>query len=161
MSLQGLTAPALAAFVAVTLYVAKAWVDRRDRKRQLFAEAYQWYAAYKEFPYAIRRRRGEDPGAERVRLSEAVREVQAKLDYFRVWTALEAPAVGAAYAELLDQLRLVAGGSMRQAWLEEPTSTDEGMNFPAGRVDLSALRPYEDHYLQAVRRHLSFRHRNT
>ncbi len=150
-----LLAAALTGLVAVVLAWAKARSEARARSRILFAEAYQWYAAYKEFPYAVRRRRTtprETAGAEeRIRLSEAMREVQAKLDYFRVWTALEDPAAGAAYATLLKQCRIVAGGSIRDAWLEPGTSRDPDMNIPPPRVDLRARESYEDAYQAAVR----------
>lgn len=150
-----LLAAALTGLVAVVLAWAKARSEARARSRLLFAEAYQWYAAYKEFPYAVRRRRTtprESAAAdERIRLSEAMREVQAKLDYFRVWTALEDPAAGAAYATLLKQCRIVAGASIREAWREPGTRRDADMNIPPPRVDLSALQPYEDAYQTAVR----------
>lgn len=148
-----LLAAALTGLVAILLARAKTKNEARERSRLLFAEAYQWYAAYKEFPYAVRRRRTtprETAAAEeRVRLSEAMREVQSKLDYFRVWTALEDPAAGAAYATLLKQCRIVAGGSIREAWREPGTSRDADMNIPPERV-LRAQEPYEDAYQAAV-----------
>lgn len=147
-----LFAAAIAALVAVVLHTLKAKAEHRARARELYAEAYQWYAAYKEFPYAIRRRSPDEPAAERVRLSEAVRDVQAKLDYFRVWTALENAVVGASYADLLAELRRIAGTSMHDAWTEPAAADDTDMNFPPGRVDLAALASAEQRYLDAVRR---------
>lgn len=149
-----LLAAALAAVVAVLLHLLKRRADERARARVLYSEAYEWYAAYKEMPYAIRRRRADDPAAERIRLSETVREIQARLDHFKTWTALENANVGAAYVDLLRQLRLVAGKSMHDAWNEPGTDTDGGMNMPVDRVDLAALAPYEDAYLAEVRRAL-------
>lgn len=150
-----LLAAAITGLVAVVLAWAKARSEARARWRLLFAEGYQWYAMYKEFPYAVRRRRTtprETAAAEeRVRLSEAMREVQAKLDYFRVWTALEDAAAGAAYATLLKECRIVAGGSVRGAWREPGTSRDADMNIPPERVDLQSLQPSEDAYQAAVR----------
>lgn len=145
-----LFAAALAATVAVLLHVLKSRLDERARVRVLYAEAYEWYAAYKEMPYAIRRRRVDDPAAERIRLSETVREIQAKLDHFKTWTALENARVGTAYAALLRELRRVAGTSMHDAWNEPGTDADSAMNMPSGRVDLSPLVPYEEAYLAEV-----------
>lgn len=149
-----LFAAAIAAFVAVLLHLLRSRADQRDRARVLYAEAYEWYAAYKEMPYAIRRRRIDDPAGERIRLSETVREIQARLDHFKTWTALENADVGAAYADLLSELRQVAGTSMHDAWNEPGTDTDRAMNMPPGRVDLTPLRSFEDDYLAAVRRAL-------
>ncbi len=150
-----LFAAALAAAVAVFLHLFKGRADERGRAQVLYAEAYEWYAAYKEMPYAIRRRRVDDPAAERIRLSETVRDIQARLDHFKTWTALENAHVGAAYADLLRELRRVAGTSMHDAWNESGTDTDGEMNMPPGRVDdLTPLGPYEDAYLAEVRRAL-------
>ena len=150
-----LLAAALTGLIAVGLARAKSRSESRERSRLLFAEAYQWYAAYKEFPYAVRRRRttprNSAPADERIRLSEALRTVQEKLDYFRVWTALEDKDAGAAYSRLLAELRKVAGGSIRAAWREPGATRDEDMNIPPSRVDLSALQEFETQYQDAVR----------
>ena len=55
--------------------------EERSRQRDLFASAFQAYAAYRELPYAVRRRRHDEPAAERVRLSETTREIQSRLSY--------------------------------------------------------------------------------
>jgi hypothetical protein len=149
-----LFAAAVAAVVAMLLHLLKSRADERGRVRLLYAEAYEWYASYKEMPYAIRRRRVDDASAERIRLSETIREIQARLDHFKTWTALENKHVGAAYADLLRELRQVAGTSMHDAWNEPGTDTDTAMNMPVGRIDLSPLVPYEDAYLTEVRRAL-------
>lgn len=150
-----LLAAALTGLIAIWLARAKSRSESRERSRLLFAEAYQWYAAYKEFPYAVRRRRttprNSAPADERIRLSEALRAVQEKLDYFRVWTALEDKDAGAAYSRLLAELRKVAGGSIRDAWREPGATRDEDMNIPPLRVDLSALQRFEKQYQDAVR----------
>lgn len=149
-----LLAAALAAAVAVVLHLARSRADERARARVLYAEAYEWYAAYKEMPYAIRRRRVDEPAAERIRLSETVREIQARLDHFKTWSALEDARVGTAYANLLRELRRVAGTSMHDAWNEPGADTDGAMNMASGRVDLSPLTPYEAAYLAEVQRAL-------
>jgi hypothetical protein len=146
-----LLAAAIAAAIAVLLHLLKTRGEERARARILYAAAYQWYAAYKEMPYAIRRRRVDDPAAERIRLAETTREIQAKLDHFKTWTALENPDVGNAYADLLRELRRVAGASMHDAWNEPGTDTDAAMNMAPGRVDLAALAKHEEAYLAAVR----------
>ncbi|WP_156077561.1 hypothetical protein [Saccharothrix sp. NRRL B-16314] len=43
---------------------------KRNTVRTTFAEALAAYSSYMEFPYAIRCRRADAPGEERVRLSE-------------------------------------------------------------------------------------------
>ena len=46
------------------------------------AAAFEAYTAYKEFPYAIRRRRADDPEGERIRLSEARSDRAASTNSF-------------------------------------------------------------------------------
>ena len=80
----GISAGVSAAIGLVTLWVAGIRAERA-RRRELYADALAGTMAYREFPYAIRRRRAEDPdrSGERVRISEAVREVQHDLSKAR------------------------------------------------------------------------------
>jgi hypothetical protein len=154
-----LSAAVIAALItaAINLWLArrKSREEERARIRNTLAEAFQAYASYKEFPYAVRRRRHDQAAEERIRLSEALREVQARLTYFDAWTKTENPEVGAAYAALIAELRRVAGGAIRQAWLDPPCTDDTGMNIPPDVVDLSALNPLEKAYLPAATSHLA------
>ena len=152
----------LAAIVTATVTAGLAvWAARRksreeerSRQRTLFAEAYQAYALYKEMPYAIRRRRHDDLPGERVRLSEALREIQGKLSFCEAWIAAESDAVGDAYSRLVAELRKVAGGAMREAWTAPPIESDADMNMPPLVIDLSALGPFELAYRESFRAHL-------
>ena len=144
----------VAAWLAVWTARRKGREEERARQRTLFAEAYQAYAAYKELPYAIRRRRADDPPAERVRLSEIGREIQARLSYYEAWTAAESTAVGDAYRCLTGELRAAAGGAMRKAWEAPPITRDDQMNMAPEIVDLSELPSLEAKFMGAVKEHL-------
>lgn len=159
----GLTAAVLSAAViaaivsgAITTALARRTtsLEERARVRTTLAEAYQAYADYKEFPYAIRRRRDDQPGQERVRLSDEVRRVQSRLSFYQAWTRAEDTTTGAAYNDLIGQLRRVAGTSMHAAWLEPALDDDTGMNIGPDRVDLSELRPAEEAFLKAAENHV-------
>jgi hypothetical protein len=144
----------LTGLINIWLARRKSREEDRARTRDAFAAAYATYAEYCEFAYAIRRRDPSHPEAERVRLSEALREVQARLSLHLAWTSLESPSVGDAYQRLVDQGRRVAGGAMRDAWNTGPAKTDAEVNVPSTVVALSSLRPLERDYLQAVKQHL-------
>lgn len=116
-------------------------------------------AAYKELPYAIRRRRGDQGPEERVRLSELAREIQGRLSYYRAWTRAESDDVGAAYARLLERLRATAGSASNHAWQERPVASDAEMNLGKDKVDLGDLATYEEAYITAVVRDLRNRGR--
>jgi hypothetical protein len=110
---------------------------------------------YKEMPYAIRRRDGEQPAAERVRLSEIVREIQADLSYHQSWIRSESVAVAAAYDALVAETRSVAGLAMREAWLAEPITNDGQMNIGPQLVDVRSLKSFEEAYAATVTAHLT------
>lgn len=130
-------------------------LEERARVRTTLAEAYQAYAAYKEFPYAIRRRRADQAAEERIRLSESLREVQARISYYQAWTQAESPETGAAYNDLVAQVRRIAGGAMQTAWKDPPLDNDQGMNIGPDLVDLSALRPAEQAFINAAASHVT------
>ncbi len=149
----------LAAMVAGAINV---WMARRRsreeeraRIRSTFAAAFEAYTAYKEFPYAIRRRRPDEPEAERIRLSEALRAVQEKLSYYLAWTQAESAEVGQQYAALVAEARRVAGRAMHDAWNDPPRASDPEMNIPPEVIDLRQLETAEAQYMQAVRDHLA------
>ena len=144
----------IAAAVNITLARRKSREEERARLRDRFAQAYAAYAQYCEFAYAIRRRRPDDPSAERVRISEELRKIQADLSAHEAWVKLESRTVGMVYTELIQQMRKIAGGAMRQAWIDEPATSDAGVNIPPKTVDLSPLKPYETAYMDAVAAHL-------
>ncbi|MFC4003118.1 hypothetical protein ACFS2C_09075 [Prauserella oleivorans] len=141
---------------AINIWLARRRTREEERNRihTTFAEAFAAYTAYKEFPYAIRRRRADTPGEERIRLSEALREIQASLAYHLAWTAAESEQVGKAYAELVKQVRSTAGNAMHEAWDAPANDSDSAMNIPAMLVDLSELTTREAAYIDAVRSHL-------
>jgi hypothetical protein len=145
----------LAGAVNVWMARRRSREEERARIRNTFAAAFEAYTAYKEFPYAIRRRRPDDPEAERIRLSEALRAVQEKLSYYLAWTQAESVEVGQQYGRLVAEARQVAGGAMHAAWNDPPRASDPEMNIPPEVVDLRQLDAAEAQYMQAVRDHLT------
>jgi hypothetical protein len=132
----------------------KSLEEERARLRSAFAEAFEVVVRYKEMPYAIRRRRRDEPGAERVRLSEEMRNIQTKLSYYQVWIAGESAVVGEAYANLVGELRRVAGKACHGAWKADAVWDDKEMNIGSDVVDLSALPAFERAFIGAVQQHL-------
>lgn len=142
------------ALVTVILNRRKSLEDERARIRATCADAVEVVAAYKEFPYAIRRRQKDRAAEERIRLADDMRRVQARLSYFTTWMGGEDPLLAAAFDDLVKNLRRVAGKACHDAWLAPPNDSDADMNFAPGVVDLAELAPYEDAYMAAVKIHL-------
>lgn len=147
----GISAGVAAAVGLITLWVA-GMRQERGRRRELYADALAATMAYREFPYAIRRRRSEDGhrSEERVRISESLREVQREISQFQALMRIErATAVASAYQELVGKTREIAGGYMKYAWDEEPIDSDSDMNLGLP-LDYSVLDTYVQAYLDAV-----------
>lgn len=139
-------AAVIGALASTYLARRKSREEQLARVRVMLAEAFQTVAEYKEFPYAIRRRRHDAASEERVRLSEEMTKVQSKLTFYLEWTRIENQAVGAAYGDLVHNLRLVAGTACNEAWRCPAIETDKQMNIPREQVDLTKLIPFEYKY---------------
>lgn len=153
-------AMAVSGIIAFLTFWAAGVRQERSRRQQLYADALAALVAYREFAYVIRRRRGPIPGheeiagEERVRISEALREVQKDVAFHSAWIKAEPASVAARYADLVEQTRRLAGGYMHDAWNADPLNDDAGMNIPD--IDYMPLAAYETAYLDAVRRALTF-----
>ena len=146
---------------SVLLLAINMWVsrqkDRDDRRSDLYSKAFAAVAAYKEFPYIVRRRRSGGAGVaaeERIRISEDLRHVQEQLSYHSAWMATESKRVAVAYRHLVAETRRIAGAQIHEAWLQPPATTDEAMNMPD--LGLRQLGSAESAYLDAVADHLSW-----
>jgi hypothetical protein len=150
-------APAvIAALVALAGVVASLLVNGRrsrvDRQRQRFSDAFGDVAAYREFPYVVRRRRHDEPEAERARISSELAAVQQRLNHHRATLPVESRRVGAAYAELVDATRRVAGAEIHKAWDLVPITDDAHVHVT---IDLSGIDAPQSRYLLEVRDHLA------
>lgn len=126
---------------------------RVDRQRVVFASVNADLAAYREFVYIVRRRRHDQPEAERVRISSELSAVQSRLNQNAAVLKVEAPRVADAYEALLRITRRVAGGAIRDGWNKSPITADTDIHVD---IDLSAIDPLETAYLLEVRDHLAF-----
>lgn len=149
-----LVAAILTAVVTVLLARRRHLEDERARVADSLSEASKAVAAYMEMPYAIRRRNHKEPAAERVRLSQEMAKAQADLSFHLAWTSAESTTVGAAYEELVTQLRRIAGAACHDAWLDPAPTQDADMNIPPTVVDLSPLHDYQAAYATAAQNHL-------
>lgn len=147
----------VAAVVAGAVSLTTVWITGRraekERRRQLFGQAFQAPIAYREFVYRVRRRR-DDSAEERVRISDALHEVQERLKYFDAILRVEAPPVSKVYSELVEATRDIAGRQIAEAWKRELVTLVTAAHLRD--VDFSGLKRYEDAYLQAVADLLSF-----
>jgi hypothetical protein len=148
-------APLVAATIAflgvmITLRV-NGLLAQRERLRELYADGWAAVQAYKEMAFAVRRRRVDDRPGERVRLSEALRDIQKDLSYHEALIGRERSGRAAAeYRNLVAKTREIAGGIIKRSWDEEPITSDNEMHSPEIASELQALKPFEDGYMNAV-----------
>lgn len=150
-------APAvIAALVAAVATIATLIVNGRrarvDRQRTAFADAFGDIEAYREFAYIVRRRRHDEPEAERSRISAELSAVQQKLNRHRAVLRVDAPRVAVAFAAMLDATRRIAGAAIRDGWNTPPITADRDIHLT---LDLSVIEPFQDRYLEAVADHLA------
>jgi hypothetical protein len=146
-----LIAAAIALFgVVITLAVSGRRAEH-DRLRAMYAGGWAAVQAYKEMAFAIRRRNAEDRAGERVRLSEALRDIQRDLAYHEALIGrVRRGEVGEAYGALVAATRAIAGGIIRRCWDEEPITSDKEMHAPDIAAELEPLKEIEERYLSAM-----------
>jgi hypothetical protein len=148
---SGVVAAVVAAVVSIGTTLVAGRRARLDRQRQVFATAFEAISSYKEFPYLVRRRNGNDPG-ERERITGELTAVQRQLNNSAAVLQVEAPAVAEKYELLVRELRAIVGGEIRRSWELPAIPAEESQSIED--IDLSSLAPHEKSYLEAVRKHL-------
>lgn len=136
--------------VMITLIVNGRRAER-ERLRQLYAGGWAAVQAYKEMAFAVRRRNVDESAAERVRVSEAMREIQKDLAFHEALIGRERSGqIAAEYRILVAKTREIAGGIIKRSWNENPISSDSEMHSPEIASELAALRGCEDSYMNAI-----------
>lgn len=151
-----IVAAGIAALVSIITVIVNGVLQRRDRQRQLIAEAFEKVQTYREFIYVVRRRlpdAAEKAADDRARISSDLSQVQARLKSLTALLKVEAPRVGAAYEDLVAHTRRVAGGYIRSAWTRPPDIEAGQMNVTD--VDLSVLEELDAAFLAIVRAELA------
>jgi hypothetical protein len=127
----------VAAVVAGSVSLTTVWITEarraKDRRRKLLAEAFAAAVRYREFVYRVRRRKDDGPD-ERIRLSEALSEVQEQLNNYAALLRVEAPCVSKAYSDLVAATREIAGRQIARAWGQAPLGPGECTSRGSGRT---------------------------
>ncbi|MDT0378864.1 hypothetical protein RM572_08770 [Streptomyces sp. DSM 42041] len=142
----------ITASVALLGYWVNQYIQRREMKAQLYADALQAIHDYEEMPYVIRHRPGSDEEV-RATLAQRLSEVFARLKYHQNRLTMDSSVVGEAYARLFARTRHQGGNHREEAWRTTPVSDD-------GAMPGAAYYPYDNHQefeacLLAMRRELS------
>lgn len=151
-----LLAALISAAVSIVGYWQNARAKRLDRQRQLFAEAFRSVMEYREFVYKVRRR---PPNADRSQITDALSEVQARLNLHMATLDIEAPHVASVYRALVKATRQVAGIQIAAGWTTRARQSDTDLHV--GDVDLSELEIFDQVFIRAARSRLSLKWRRS
>jgi hypothetical protein len=123
---------------------------RKDRQRELFADAFAAVTEYREYPFIVRRR-GES-GDDRQTITHDLSGVQAKLNQYVARLRIEAPRVGRAYAHVVIETKRIAGAEIRRSW--DTAAIGEGP-MHVRDIDLSELDAVDADFIEAAIDHLA------
>lgn len=98
--------------VAVLAALANHFAIRRDRRRQLYGEAFKTALGWREMLYRVRRR---GPGQERA-LIEQFHDLQEQLLYFGGWISSESKYMARSYRRLVRAVKVATEPLIRDAW---------------------------------------------
>ncbi|WP_372507559.1 type I restriction-modification system subunit M N-terminal domain-containing protein [Mycolicibacterium doricum] len=138
---------------AVLVAVLSAFIARvligRDRRRQMYGEAFRVALEWREMVYRVRRR---DNSKEHDRvLIDRFHELQERLDYYEGWIGSESRYMRRSFRRLVTVIKGATKGDLQTAWEARGRSgnADPDTNHP--KIPSSAM----DNYLLDVRSHLS------
>lgn len=116
----------IAGMVAVVGYLMVQDANRRDRKSKVYAEALSVLREYQELPYRVRRRPSCDSPT-RAQLGEQISAVMTRLGFYLRWLQIDSHEVGAAYSDLVAQVRRFGGPYRNEAWRQPLIASDGEM----------------------------------
>jgi hypothetical protein len=160
-ALNGLSAPAASLLgAAVTAIVGGAiavWLnflarrrDERDRRRNIYSEAYRAALEWCEGVYRVRRRPSDGSGDRA--LVEHFHELQERIAYYEGWLCIEAEPLGRAYQHFLKQVMGVCQPLLQEAWALQGRAPT--VPKPADEVSPN-ITDAKETFLREVRRHLA------
>jgi hypothetical protein len=144
-----IVAALIAATVALSSVAVAATNGRRDRRRNLYGEAYRTTMSWVEMAY----RAYHAPAGDQAFL-DGYHKLWEDLRYFEGWLIFESSELGYSFARFKDAVQRVCDGFIEEAWLER---TDEAKPLTVLPVEASP-QTYErqlNAFLQDAREHLS------
>lgn len=155
-SVSAIIAGAVALLVALLSPAFTAAAERRLHKREVLVKAVGALAAYREYPYVIRRRDETDPPVERRRITGEIMAIQRELTEASIWIGAEAPKLYSDYIAAVGNHRRIAGALMTEAWRTPPANSDAGMNIADLHEKLEPLRAHDSVLAELIREEVSF-----
>jgi hypothetical protein len=114
------------AAIALLGYWNTQYLQRRDRRGTMYAEAMAVMRAYEHSPYLIRRR-ADSAGATRASIAARITEINVRVDHEEQLLLMDSRAVGAVYCLLSEKTRLQVRRYRDKAWQTPVICRDDQM----------------------------------
>jgi hypothetical protein len=147
--LPAVIAAAGATVVALITATAAFFASKRDRRRQLYGEAYRAAMAWREMLYRVRRRQADKTSE----LIDRSHDIQEQIYYYTGWIGSESKLLQRSYIRLVQKVKSETKGPLQVAWETQPPEGVHWRSLEAEthpNVELAA-----DQFLRDVRNHLS------
>lgn len=150
--------PLVGAILALTGVVGVAawnqYQSRRDRRRDLYSEAYKAVVSWAEMPYRVRRRDPDQP----YELVARFHDLQEAIDYHDGWISTESPELARAYRAFVSQVKAKTREAIARAWEQPPCDPRNGFTPPDGQQELPNVEAEKRQFLVDINDHLAFDH---
>lgn len=143
----------IAGSVALVGYLFNRASERRDHKRQIYAEALRVISEYQQIAFRVARRPASD-GQTRAALGDQICDTLVKVAFYRAWIGIESPEVADAYERLIDATHSSSRRNRAAAWSSPLITTDKDAHL-VGRFSHDNESEWA-RYTAAVRRELSW-----
>lgn len=145
----GITA-VLAATVAIYLNAVGRKREDRNRRRDIYSQAYRTALEWCEAVYRVRRRAAD--GSDDRALVERLHDLQERIAYYQGWLCIEAADLGTSYQTFLDQVMAACRPLLQEAWSNPGREPNASTPSDERAPELSEAK---ETYLREVRKHLS------
>jgi hypothetical protein len=140
----------LAATVAIYLNAVGRKREDRNRRRDIYSQAYRTALEWCEAVHRVRRRAAD--GSEDRALVEQFHQLQERIAYYQGWLCIEAADLGRSYESFLDKVLAECRPLLQEAWSKPGREPTEPPPSDERAPDLSEAKTT---YLREVRKHLS------
>jgi hypothetical protein len=131
-----------------TLLLTK-WFEKRESKRDLFANAYKTILAWEEMLNRVRRRSNNTTDV--IEITKEFHDLQEKLNYYQGIISVQSKWLGKSYSNLVRAIKSVNAELINEAWKNKPvkpTDSTKTHKHPDSKVD-------KEKFLQDTRSWLS------
>ena len=119
-------AAALAGLIAVGTLTVNVTAGRRDRRRNLYSDAYRATMAWIEMAYRAYHASPEDDD----KFLDCYHKLWEDVRYYQGWLLLESPELGYSFAQFKEAVQRVCEGVIESAWMARPPRRSRSRRYP-------------------------------